>query len=182
MRKIFSSRTLLSLLLGLIVSTTSFAWERSIEAGYGYSHDPNDTKHYNSGIFLSGDLWPLWFTPYTFWTLNGALGHWYSTAPNNKYVTTVAAALALRYYPWTYHTTYPFYLTASAGPAYLSAKQFGVNKQGSNLAFQTFLGLGTEFYQHYDVNLRFVHYSNAYTSRPNNGYNILYVLSFGYLF
>jgi len=76
---------------------------------------------------------------------------------------------------------YKLYLTGSVGPAILSSRQFGTNKQGSNLAFQLNAGLGMELHQ-FDFNLHMVHFSNAYTARPNNGYNILYVFSIGYLF
>lgn len=177
-RNVFSR--FLFVLLSLI-TITSFAWDRSIDIGYGYSHDPNDTKYNNSGVFLSGDFWPVYHSPMTFWSLNGSLGQWYSSAPENKNLTTVAAALALRFYPLTTAETYPVYLLASAGPAYLSTRHFGTNVQGSNLAFQLNGGLGME-YKHFDANLRMVHYSNAGLANPNEGYNILYLLSLGYLF
>lgn len=163
----------------LVFSSTTFAWNRSIEVGAGFSHDPNNTKYNNYGLFISGDFYPLWRSCWYRFTLNGALGQWFTTAPKNKNLTTAAAALALRIYPNDYK--YRPYFTGSVGPAILSSKNFGNNEQGSNLAFQTTAGLGIE-YKQYDVNLRFVHFSNAYLAHPNNGYNILYVLSVGYLF
>ncbi len=160
-------------------STASFAWNRSIELGIGHSHDPNGTRYYNSGLFLSGDFLPLWDSCWYKFTLNGTLGQWYTTAPNSKYLTTAAVALALRVYPNNYE--YRPYLLGSVGPAILSSKNFGVNKQGSNLSFQVNAGLGIE-YKQYDVNLRLTHISNAHLAHPDNGFNVLYVLSVGYLF
>jgi hypothetical protein len=109
------------------------------------------------------------------------LGQWYSSAPQNKHLTTAAISLALRFYPFTIDDKYPSYLLASAGPAFLSSSQFGINTQASHLAIQTNLGLGMEF-NCIDVNLRLEHFSNAGLGKPNEGFNILYLLSIGYLF
>jgi lipid A 3-O-deacylase len=177
------SAKIFSLLFLCLITTVSFAWERSVELGYGYSHDSNNTNYNNSGFLLSSDVWPVWRNDLTYWTINGALGQWHTTAPTNNDVTTAAVALALRLYPLCNNmSAYPFYLLGSAGPAYLSHKQYGNNKQGSNLAFQLFAGLGVELNNQWDVNLRAMHYSNGGTSSPNQGYNILYLLSLGYLF
>jgi lipid A 3-O-deacylase PagL len=160
----------------------SFAWDHSIELGYGHSHDPNNVKYNNSGFLLSGDLFPFKRTDWTFWSITGSLGQWYSTAPHNKNLTTAALALALRFYPVNIINNDPVYLLGSVGPAYLSSRTFGTNKQGSNIAFQLNAGFGIELNHQYDVNLRLVHYSNAHLANPDHGYNILYLLSIGYLF
>ena len=161
---------------------TSYAWNHSIELGYGYSHDPNHTKFNNSGLLLSGDIIPLWRrTPWTFFSLTGSLGRWRTTASHNQNLTTAAASLALRVYPFKITTyEYPPYVFASFGPAYLSSRKFGENTQGSHLSIQSILGLGFELHC-VDVNLRAVHYSNAHLASPNEGFNILYLLSIGYL-
>lgn len=165
----------------MTLSPVALAWDHAIDLGYGYSHDPNNVKYNNSGILLSGDLLPINQTDYTHWSLNGALGRWFSSAPKNKNLTTVALSVVLRLYPFTVMQTYPAYLLGSVGPAYLSSRHFGTNTQAWNLAFQTNAGLGVE-YQHFDVNLRFSHFSNAYLGHPNEGFNVLYLLSIGYLF
>lgn len=170
---------LILLLLLLVFSSLTFAWNRSIELGIGHSHDPNGTRYYNSGLFLSGDFLPLWDSCWYKFTLNATLGQWYTTVPNSKYLTTGAVSLALRLYPNNFE--YRPYLLGSVGPAILSSKNFGVNQQGANLAFQCNAGLGIE-YKQYDVNLRMAHISNAGLVHPNEGFNVLYVLSVGYLF
>jgi hypothetical protein len=170
------------LLLALsLFMLTSFAWDHSVELGYGYSHDPNNVKYNNSGFLLSADVFPLKRTPWTFWSINAALGKWNSSAPQNKDLTTIAIAAALRLYLFNINHLYPAYLLGSVGPNYLSSRKFGTNTQGSNLDFQLFGGLGAEFNK-VDVNLRLVHYSNAHLANPNQGFNILYLLSLGYLF
>ena len=169
------------LILLTSVTVTSFAWNHSIEFGYGLSHDPNNVKYNNSGFLLSGDMISLKRTPSTFWSMTGSLGQWYSTAPHNKDTTTAALSLALRYYLFKMSKNIPTYLLGSAGPAYLTNQRLGTNTQGSHLAIQTNLGLGIEF-KNIDLNLRLVHYSNAGLASPNQGFNILYLLSIGYLF
>lgn len=177
-----SKMRLFYLLFALIFSMMRcYAWDNSIELGYGKSHDPNHTRYFNSGFLLSSDVFPINHTRYSYLSLNAALGQWYSSAPRHKTLTTVAMALALRFYPFTVVRTYPPYILASAGPAYLSNKTFGENTQGSNFTFQWNGGLGVEFKQ-IDVNLRMVHYSNAHLTKPDQGFNILYMLSLGYLF
>ena len=76
----------------------------------------------------------------------------------------------------------PSYLLGSAGPAYLSQRQFGENKQGSSVAFQLNGGVGVELNKKIDINLRLSHYSNAHLASPDQGFTVLYLLSIGYLF
>jgi Lipid A 3-O-deacylase (PagL) len=59
-----------------------------------------------------------------------------------------------------------------------------LNNQAANVAWQSILGAGFEFgrSKRLDLNLRFIHYSNGYSMIPNEGFNIFYVASLGYLF
>ncbi len=162
-----------------VLTINAQAWNHSIELGYGYSHDPNDIRYNNSGFLLTSDLLSLSRGHYTFWSVTGALGQWHTTAPTHQNLTTAAVSLALRLYPIPNY--YPTYLLGTLGPTLLSERQFGINKQGSNFTLQTNLGIGMEFHS-FDVNFRLVHYSNAHLFHPDQGFNILYLLSFGYLF
>jgi hypothetical protein len=170
-------------LLFVLLSCMTFnaaAWDHSVDFGYGFSHDPNNSRYNSSGYLLTADLFSLMRTPSMFWSINGGLGQWHNTAPTHQNLTTAALALALRYYPFTIKS-YPAYLLGSAGPAYISSRQFGNNKQGSNATGQWMGGLGMEF-NSFDVNLRLVHYSNAHITSPDQGFTVLYMLSVGYLF
>lgn len=164
-----------------LFNLTAFAWSHSIELGYSISHDPRHTKYNNSGFLLSGDLFPLRRTPWTFWSITGSLAQWHTTEPQDQTLTTGAVSLALRFYPLHAKKKYIPYLLGSVGPSILSHRQFGFNKQAKNMAFQTNLGLGMEV-KKFDVNLRLQHISNASLAQPNHGFNILYLLSLGYLF
>ncbi len=172
------ARKLGVLVLLCFFTANTYAWNHSIQIGYGYSHDPNQIKYHNSGVLVTADLLPINHNRYAFWSITGALGQWHSTAPFNQNVTTGAVSLAVRLYP-SHH--YHAYLLGSLGPALLSSRKFGVNTQGSNLSLQTNLGLGMEF-KSFDANLRLAHYSNANLFHPNEGFNVLYLLSLGYLF
>lgn len=162
-------------------SMVASAWDHSVQLAYGRYQDPNDTKYDNSGFFLNSNLYVLRRTPSTFWSIDGALGQWHSTAPEHQNLTTAALSLGLRYYPFNVYQKYPAYINVSEGLAYLSQRKFGTNVQGMNVSFQSLAGLGVEL-NHIDVGLRFVHYSNANTAYPNEGFNFFYMLSIGYLF
>jgi hypothetical protein len=180
MKKLIAAKLFLFIFFSLFV-TESLAWNYSIDAGYGYSHDPNDSKYHNSGFLLSGDFYPIKRTPLTFWSLNASLGQWHSSAPVNKNVTSAAVSLGLRLYAFQIAHQYPFYFLGTVGPAYISKIRLGTNTQASHATIQTNLGLGAEFNK-LDLNFRLAHYSNANLGHPNDGFNILYLLSIGYLF
>jgi hypothetical protein len=172
----------LLLILASFFTLNAFAWDHSIELGYGVSHDPNHDQYNNSGFLLSGDIYPFRHTPYTYWSLNAALGQWHSSAPVHRNLNTAAVSLALRYYPFMSGLPYSPYLLGSIGPALLSTRHFGLNTQGANLAFQVNAGAGMEFFEKVDANFRISHYSNAYIFRPDQGFTVLYMFSMGYLF
>lgn len=174
-------RQLLLFTLLNLSTLSAYAWNQSVELGYGYSHDPNDIHYNNSGLLLSGDIYTITQTPWSHWSITGSLGQWYTTAPSNKNLTTGALSLALRLYPAYTINHYSPYLLMSGGPALLSNREFGVNTQAKNITIQSNAGFGVE-YDHYDFNLRFSHFSNASIWKPNEGFNVLYLFSVGYLF
>lgn len=166
----------------LAMCASSFAWSRGVSIGYGSGADPNHPEYNNSGAFLNAEFTSLVQRSWVNCTINGSLGRWYSNTPVNKDLTTVAASVAFRVYVWNGVGFHPF-LLVSAGPAYLSNRKFGLNTQGMNFAFESIWGAGFEAgkLHRLDVNLRFVHFSNAYTAKPNEGFNIYYVVSLGIL-
>lgn len=182
MRRIQFFKIIFSLLLLCCVSSV-FAWTHGLSIGYGGGADPNHTAYNNSGEFLSAEILSIknnkWFNV----TFNGSLGNFESSAPVNKNLFTAALSIAARLYIWGNATIHPF-LLGSEGPAYLSHRKFGYNNQAANVAFQSILGAGFEFgrSKRIDANIRFVHYSSGYTMVPNQGFNIFYIGSLGYLF
>lgn len=167
----------------LISACSAMAWNHGISLGYGGGSDINHHNDTNSGEFLSAEFMSLKQKDWLNITFNGSLGNFYSTAAINKHLFTAALSVAFRFYGLTTETLHPF-LLASVGPSYLSHRNFGYNRQAANVAFQSILGAGVEFgkAKRVDLNMRLIHYSNAYTMSPNEGFNIFYVVSLGYLF
>jgi Lipid A 3-O-deacylase (PagL) len=170
--------TLLSFLIAFTPLT--YAWKQSVDVGYGFSHDPNHTRYNNNGLLVSANLLPLHVSDYLRWSLSGSFGNWRTTTPVNKNLTTTSVGVELRVYPKTEFYVYPWYFHASVGPAYISSKQFGYNTQGSHITGQWIGGIGMQ-YKCFDIKYKLVHYSSANITQPNQGFNILYMLSVGYL-
>lgn len=166
-----------------LLSSSAMAWNHGVSLGYGGGSDINHPDNTNSGEFLSAEFMPIKQKDWVNVTFNGSLGNFYSTAPVNKDLFTTALSLAFRFYKFSTPKIHPFFL-ASAGPSYMSNRHFGYNNQASNFAFQSVVGAGLEFgkLKRVDLNVRLVHYSNAYLMIPNEGFNIFYIVSLGYLF
>ncbi|MCX7120434.1 MAG: acyloxyacyl hydrolase [Gammaproteobacteria bacterium] len=167
----------------LLTSLPSLGWDHGVSIGYGSGEDMNHHNDTNSGGILSAEILSLTKNNWLNLTLDGSLADWYTTAPAHKDLFTAAVTLAFRTYVYHFSKVTP-YLLISSGPAYLSHRHFGQNSQGANVAFQSSLGAGMEIGQakKIDLNLKWIHYSNAYTMNPNQGFNMLYVVSIGYLF
>lgn len=172
--------------LSCMLSSQALAWTHGISLGYGKSKEIG-YSYYNSGFFLHGIFYKFRpVDPMLYFSVDGSLGRWSSSTRTNKRLDTAAVSAAARAYfmPPASHTYRPYLLT-TFGPVYLSKKHFGKEEQGSHFAFQTTLGGGMEFIKHgrgIDTNLRMIHYCNAGLASPNQGFDILYVLSVGYLF
>lgn len=182
MRNINFSKTVVFCSL-LSVAFSAFSWTHGISLGYGGGSDIRHHTDTNSGAFLSGEIASIKQKDWVNITFNGSLGQFYSSWVANKDLFTAAASVAFRFYPMQTDYTHPFFL-ASIGPAYLSNTQFGRNTQAANFALQSIVGAGVEIgkAKRVDLNMRLIHYSNAYTMQPNQGFNIFYVVSLGYLF
>lgn len=169
-------------LLGLSYHQAVRASQHEIAIGYGFGKEV-EQKYRNQGIVLSGKFYRLPNIDDTLSaTLDGTLAYIRASTKNHNHLATTALALALRAYfanPLE-HIIRP-YFQISFGPAYLSAKQLGERSQGGHFAFQTTLETGTEV-KNVDFNLRLNHYCNAGIFHPNQGINLVYIFSIGYMF
>lgn len=162
------------------------AWQHEIMIGYG-SGTEVEQSYRNQGIVITGKLYKFNKVDDTLYaSIDGTLATIESSYTNNNHLTTAALALAMRAFFANpeLHTIRP-YLQASFGPAYLSSTTLGNRVQGSHYAFQTTLEAGTEWggQQHsWDINLKAMHYCNAGIFHPNQGINLIPVLSIGYQF
>jgi hypothetical protein len=182
MRNSFVSKIVL--FLGVFSAAISAsAWNHGVSIGFGGGEDINHSGSYNQGGLLSASFVSMAEKNWLKLTLDGSVGQFHSFTPANKYLTTAAVSAAFRLYPYQSALMHPYFLV-SVGPGYISQRRFGLNNQGAYFAFQSILGLGTEigYTKRVDLNLKLVHYSNAFLFTPNEGYNIMYVGSIGYLF
>jgi hypothetical protein len=179
-------KKIVTVLLACCLTVPAFAWRHGISFGYGRSQEVG-YGYDNSGFFLHGIFYrfnPV--DPMLYFSADGSLGFWHASTRRHKRLNTAAASLAARAYfmPPAQHVYRP-YLLLTFGPVYLSQKHFGEETQGSHFAFQTTLGGGMEYVpgkQGVDLNLRMIHYCNAGLASPNQGFDVFYVLSVGYLF
>jgi len=77
--------------------------------------------------------------------------------------------------------SYHPYLEGGVGAAYVSEKRFGDRELGSRWLFEDRIGVGIRFEGGHDVNLCFLHHSNANLADDNDGLNV-YLLSYGFSF
>lgn len=175
-----------------IFSSQAMAWEHEISVGYGFGKEIEEDYN-NHGFMISGKFYK--FRPLDerlILTIDGTVSHWHASSEHHKDLTTVALAPNFRayfgdpyYLPRMNCTSIRPYLGVSVGPTYLSSQIYGERKQGSHLALQSTLEVGTEWGKpnsSIDLNLHLAHYCNAGLAKPNQGINILYILSIGYQF
>ena len=171
----------------LCFSSPIFAWTHGISLGYGDSKELNES-YSTYGLFVNGKVYRFKnIDPLLILTIDPSLGYWRTNTPKNNRLLTIAISAAFRayFFPANHRMVTP-YLLATFGPTYLSNKHLGTQEQGAHFAFQTTLGGGAELFPHnnhaVDVNLRMIHYCNAGLAKPNEGFDIFYVFSVGYLF
>ena len=174
-------------LVTLLVSSSVYAWQHEVSAGYGFGQEP--TENYNNNAFvLSGKFYKFpKIDDDLIATIEGSVSNLHADTAQHNNASMADVALGLRAYFFNpdLHEVSP-YLGISAGPAYLFDRFLGNQEQGAHIAIQATLEGGVEFKlkhdQGIDLNLHFLHYSNAGMFNPNQGFNVPYVLSIGYQF
>lgn len=173
-------------LASLLVASPAFAWRHGVAIGYGYGQEI-DAPYLNTGLFIRGIIYRFNnIDKFLIFTVDISGGIWKAHTVSPNTLNTIALSPNFRAYfidPAT-HRVRP-YIEASFGPTYLSAKQFGTERQGSHFAFQTTLGGGIEvgsLRRAVDLGIHFIHYCNAGLSSPNDGSDIPMVFTVGFLF
>lgn len=176
-----------SVAIFFLITTNTYAWDHEISAGYGWGKEINE-DYQTTAFVLSGKFYKFPKIDNTlFATIDGSISQLHADTSDYSNLTTAALALALRAYFINpeLHKIRP-YLEISSGPAYLSENQLGKRQQGANFDLQSTLGGGIEFglknKRSVDINLHLVHYCNAGLFKPNQGFNVPYVVSIGYQF
>jgi hypothetical protein len=162
------------------------AWQHEIAVGFGKSKEI-DEEHTNSGVAVYGKLLKLPKIDDTLYpSIDLTFAEIQASTFEHDHLCTVATSLACRAYfaKPEQHLVKP-YVQISFGPAYLSHRQLATCLQGKNFAFQSALEAGMEVdcqSQGIELNIRLIHYCNAGIFSPNNGIDLMPVISIGYLF
>lgn len=182
---------LLSLMMVVFCSAmfkVAYAWDHEVSLGYNRSKELN-YDYYNYGFFLNAKLYKFKKLDKTLiFTIDGSVADWHATTETNSSLNTWGLAGAFRaYFISPENRKFNPYLSAAFGPVYLSKTHFGERNLGSHFSFQTVLGFGTEFFPSnsghgFNASLQLIHYCNAGLSTINQGVNMVYVFSLGYLF
>lgn len=180
---------LLIVLLGLFLSTTSFATDCSqkcSQTGASFTA-PLITK---DPPFLHGYRASIWYQPKEFiWGkmqlyFDGSYAHWYvNSVPYNQTETIYAVAPVFRYYFVKNPYVSPF-ADISIGLSYLTETHFEDRNLGIHFAFQDEIDVGTSFgaERRLSLMLGILHYSNAGMSGWNSGLTIPLIIKIQYGF
>jgi lipid A 3-O-deacylase len=122
-------------------------------------------KHFNHHWFDSGTGR---LTGY--WELS--LGYW-DEKPDNIFALGLSPVFVYEFRPMA--SGRQFYINAGIGVAVISDTRIGTRNLGSTFQFEDQIGLGLRFgnNRQHDLNLGFLHYSNARIKPPNDGIDIL---------
>jgi len=150
-----------------------------VSAGVGYS--ANNTIGYRLAVRKS--LETRWWdgdTGYLSAYFEGGIHFW---TRHDDDVLGLAFSPVLTYNFDKVHPGLVPYVEGGIGGAYISETSMGDRNFSTHFQFENRIGLGLRFGEEYrhDVNLRYMHYSNAAIETPNDGMDFLflsYVLHF----
>lgn len=176
-----------NILFSMVFSVEVFSWTYNTSLGYGRSKEYG-YDYYQQGVMFDAQMFPFEKVDKTLiFGLGASLADWHASSEENKNMSTAAISALFRAYfvPPESSNKFKPYLLASFGPTYLFSRKLGEREQGSHLSFQTTMGIGSEVKigkKELDFNFKFVHYCNGGIFRPNQGIDIWYIFSIGYLF
>jgi len=141
---------------------------REVSLGFGESKD--SIKIYRLG-FKKDFNSVLWTNPY------GWVSGYYETSLNywkkdRENVFGVAYSPVFVQYFGTPSDSYNLYIEAGVGLSFISDTIIGCHNMTSNFHFEDRIGVGIKT-ECCDVNLRYMHYSNASIQKPNDGIDII---------
>ena len=150
-------------------------WFDGIGAGYGQSKDKIDIYRLTArngfrDRWLESDLGYL----SGYWEISA--NYWHGKGDNFGIALSPVAA----YYFGGTGTITP-YMEAGIGFSGFSKTKMGDRDLSTHFLFENRLGVGMKAGEHWDLNFRYLHYSNADIEKPNDGIDIM-IGSVSYLF
>jgi lipid A 3-O-deacylase len=174
------------ILIGMLV------WAQDVAAielhGASISYGRGDRKitayrgalawHWDKVWCLGSQLALTGYTELSYHYLSGKKGH---RADSTDHLNAVALAPVFRLLSRSTFDGIRPYFEGAIGIAYLSDVEIGGRELGLHGQFEDRIGIGTLLgsRQQYDVNFRFMHFSNGFLGNQNDGINIYY-LTLGY--
>ncbi len=165
MKKILITFAALILFSGIAVAEESMGYGVS----FGYGMAVEDIDIYRIG--LKKDFTAKWFE-----RDNGYLSGYFELSYNRWEHTTgdinaVALSPVFAYYFKNADKYVTPYIEFGIGGAYLDGHDISDRRMGSNFQFEDRIGFGARI-GFFDLNLRYMHYSNANLVKPNHGIDI----------
>ncbi|GAB4222628.1 MAG: acyloxyacyl hydrolase [Gammaproteobacteria bacterium] len=150
-----------------------------LSAGHG---KPSDLNGGRASFIIMPNQWQ-WWNGHLSAYLDGNISHWRTDDGPNSSISIVGINPFLRVNAWRHHIINP-YLEGSIGIAALSKTRIGPRQLGAAWSFEDLVGVGLSFgkQEHAYVALRYLHFSNAHLAPPNDGIDVEYLVSVGYLF
>lgn len=160
----------------LLCAAPALAFDR-ISMAVGQANDDIEVQR----LGLQRDFSAHWWSD----KVVGVSGYWELSVnrwSDDETITALALSPVLTVFPNRVTAVRP-YLELGIGVALLSDRRIGGRDLSTRFQFEDRIGAGVRFgdAHRHDLNLRFMHYSNADIEQPNNGLDV-YMLSYGYAF
>ena len=171
--------TVLCIVLGLVPFTSKAYASKYTNHAVGFSYGkgkPNKLHGYRFNYrYRALDFRALTLfadVSYARWSTNSSVGrsvHIFAAAP----AVRLSAPLPIK------PADIKIFIEGSLGVARKSNRYHGDNLTGSSWTFQDIVGVGIS-YNHFDIRIQYLHYSNASLARPNPGIDIKPLITLTY--
>ncbi len=151
----------------LLLASTALAGPYGVCLGVGAAH--HDIDVFRAGVIR--EFSPRWFesrTGYLSWYAELSCNAW---AHEGEKVYGIGLSPVLVYHFETGNPAIRPYIEAGIGGAYINDYSINSQNLSSNVLFEDRIGIGVRIHK-FDLNLRYMHYSNAGIENPNDGLDI----------
>jgi lipid A 3-O-deacylase len=139
------------------------------EVSFGYGQDDSDINIFRLG--LKKDFTSRWLesnSGYCSGYFELSYNHWEKDGEN---VNGVALSPVFVYYPGAESNKIKPYIEGGIGVAYIDEYHIAGRNLSTNFQFEDRIGIGVKMGL-FDLNFRYMHYSNASVKQPNDGIDI----------
>ncbi len=169
MKKTIFDVLCLTLLSLTMVCTNSMAGSSGYGVSLGYGQSKDDIDIYRIG--LKKDFVSQWFTSATGY-VSGYFEFSYNlwNGPEDEIKAVALSPVFVYYFDKGNQTMRP-YIEGGVGLAYINETRIQGRDMSTNFQFEDRIGVGVRM-KSFDLNFRYMHYSNASIKAPNDGIDI----------